>query len=50
MANITGDGVKDFVNAERALIDSIVKPRGSKEPGERPTKRTPRRKAAAAAA
>jgi hypothetical protein len=50
MASITGEGVKNFVNAERALIDSIVKPRVSKETKERAAKRSPRRKAAAAAA
>lgn len=28
MANITGEGVKSFVAAEKALIESMVKPRG----------------------
>jgi hypothetical protein len=31
MANITGEGVKKFVDAEKALIDSIIKPRGASE-------------------
>ncbi len=50
MANITGEGVKSFVTAEKALIDSMVKARVSKDSTERPAKRTARRKAAAAAA
>jgi len=28
MANITGEGVKRFVDAEKAMIDSMIKPRG----------------------
>ena len=38
MANITGEGVKKFVDAEKAMIDSMIKPRVS----ERRMKRTPR--------
>ena len=29
MANITGEGVKRFVDAEKAMIDSMIKPRGT---------------------
>ena len=29
MANITGEGVKRFVDAEKAMIDSMIKPRGA---------------------
>ena len=49
MANITGEGVKSFVNAEKALIDSIVKPH-AREAAEHPPKRTSRRRAAVARA
>jgi hypothetical protein len=31
MASITGEGVKKFVDAEKALIESIIKPRASSE-------------------
>ncbi len=52
MASITGEGVKSFVEAEKALIDSMVKPHnGAKHVMERRAKRPPRpRKMAAAAA
>ncbi|HXZ79489.1 MAG TPA: hypothetical protein VEG30_06125 [Terriglobales bacterium] len=51
MANITGEGVKSFVDAEKALIDSVVKPRaGSKHMSERRVKHPVRRKAATAQA
>ena len=46
MANITGEGVKSLVDAEKALIESMVKPRGAK-PTERRVKRVIRRKVAA---
>jgi hypothetical protein len=47
MANITGDSVKRFVDAEKAMIDSMIKPRQS----ERRMKRAPRpRKVATAKA
>ena len=47
MANITGEGVKRFVDAEKAMIDTMIKPR----PTERRARRAPRpRKAARAAA
>jgi hypothetical protein len=39
VANLTGDGVKSFVTAEKALIESIIKPGNMKEtrtPGHRP--------------
>lgn len=32
MANLTGEGVKSFVTAEKTLIDSIIKPRGQRHP------------------
>jgi hypothetical protein len=38
MANITGEGVKRFVDAEKAMIDSMIKPRVT----ERRMKRAPR--------
>ena len=41
MANITGEGVKSFVDAEKALIDSMVKPRAPRT--ERRPKRTSRK-------
>ncbi len=40
MANITGEGVKSFVDAEKALIDSMVKPR---TPRTARTERRPKR-------
>ena len=47
MANITGEGVKRFVDAEKAMIDSMIKPRAA----EHRTRRAPRhRKEAARAA
>jgi len=49
MANITGEGVKSFVDAEKALIDSVVKPRaGSRHMSERRVKHAVRRKTAQA--
>ena len=43
MANITGEGVKRFVDAEKALIDSMVKPRAIPKPmSERRVRRAPR--------
>jgi len=46
MANFTGEGVKRFVDAEKAMIDSMIKPHA-----EHRTRRTPRpRKEAAKAA
>ncbi|MBZ5646933.1 MAG: hypothetical protein LAN37_06880 [Acidobacteriia bacterium] len=51
MANITGEGIKSFVTAEKALIDSMVRTRGGpKHVAERHTKRPPRRKTAVARA
>jgi len=44
MANITGEGVKRFVDAEKAMIDSMIKPRST----ERRVKRHPRPRKAAA--
>jgi len=44
MANITGEGVKRFVDAEQALIGSMIKPRVTK----RHVKRAPRPRKAAA--
>jgi hypothetical protein len=39
MANIPGEGVKRFVDAEKAMIDSMIKPRGaSKRRAKRPRK------------
>ncbi len=35
MANLTGDGVKSFVTAEKALIESIIKPRNGARAGQR---------------
>ena len=43
MANITGEGVKKFVDAEKAMIDSMIKPR----PVEHRAKRAPRPRKAA---
>jgi hypothetical protein len=43
MANITGEGVKKFVDAEKAMIDSMIKPRAT----EHRAKRTPRPRKAA---
>jgi hypothetical protein len=43
MANITGEGVKRFVDVERAMIDSMIKPRHA----EHRAKRTPRSRKAA---
>jgi len=37
MANITGEGVKRFVDAEKAMIDSMIKPRGAEHRGKRRT-------------
>jgi hypothetical protein len=37
MANLTGEGVKSFVTAEKALIESMIRPRnGAKVAGRRP--------------
>ena len=30
IANLTGEGVKSFVNAEKSLIESMIKPRNGK--------------------
>jgi hypothetical protein len=35
MANLTGDGVRSFVTAEKALIESMIKPRNGARPSER---------------
>jgi len=35
MASITGDGVKKFVDAEKAMIDSMIKPRVTKHRAKR---------------
>lgn len=51
MANITGEGIKSFVNAEKALIDSMVRTRGGpKHAAKRPARRAPRRKTVVASA
>jgi hypothetical protein len=47
MANLTGEGVKDFVDAEKALIDSMMKSNG-KNPAAK--KRTAKKTAARAGA
>ena len=39
MANFTGEGVKSFVTAEKALIETIVKPRNGHKPRKVHTKR-----------
>jgi len=36
MANITGEGVKKFVEAEQALIGSMIKPRAAERRAKRP--------------
>ncbi|MBZ5572970.1 MAG: hypothetical protein LAO09_13955 [Acidobacteriia bacterium] len=36
MANLTGEGVKSFVSAEKALIESMIKPRNVRAAGRRP--------------
>jgi hypothetical protein len=41
MANITGEGVKRFVDAEKAMIDSMIKPRSAAKPKHR-VKHAPR--------
>jgi len=43
MANITGEGVKSFVSAEKNLIESMIKPRGPRV--VKASKRHPRRAA-----
>jgi len=51
MANITGEGVKRFVDAEKAMIDSMIKPRTTQRRSRRaprPRKATPRATAAVA--
>ena len=45
MANITGEGVKKFVAAEKALIDSMIKPGGASRPTS--VRRMPRPRKAA---
>lgn len=53
MANATGDGVKHFVNAEKAVIQSMMKPKTTTKKARRvprPRKTARRRKARAAAA
>jgi hypothetical protein len=50
MANIPGEGVKRFVEAEKAMIDSMIKPRGtSKQISKHRAKRSPRPRKAATA-
>jgi len=46
MANLTGDGVKSFVTAEKALIESMIKPRNVARSGERRPPRTVHEKTA----
>ena len=57
MANLTGEGVKSFVNAEKTLIESMVKPRNGakttppgkkRHPAGRAARKTTRVKAATA--
>ncbi len=49
MANITGEGVKRFVDAEKAMIASMIKPRdGAHRTAKRQTRRAPRPRKAAA--
>jgi len=48
MANITGEGVKRFVDAEKAMIASMIKPReAAKRISKRQAKRAPRPRKAA---
>jgi hypothetical protein len=48
MANITGEGVKRFVDAEKAMITSMIKPRGApKRISKRRAKHAPRPRRAA---
>jgi len=47
MANITGEGVKRLVDAEKAMIDSMIKPRAVARRAKRPPR--PRKAAAARA-
>lgn len=47
MANITGDGVRSFIDAEKTMIESMVRP--PRHIAERRTKRTPRHRKAAMA-
>jgi len=49
MANITGEGVKKFVDAEKALIDSMIKPRVVSKRAARPRKTATAQAAHAAA-
>ena len=50
MANITGEGVKKFVDAEKALIESIIKPRGASRPASEHRMPRPRKAATPKAA
>jgi hypothetical protein len=45
IANLTGEGVKSFVNAEKSLIESIIKPRNGKVVSMGERKRPVRHKA-----
>jgi hypothetical protein len=36
MAHLTGEGVRSFVEAEKAMIDSVVKPRNGEKPRPKP--------------
>jgi hypothetical protein len=49
IANITGEGVKSFVDAEKALIDSMMK-RNAPKPAPKAAKRPRTRKTAHARA
>ncbi len=45
MANLTGDGVRSFVTAEKALIESMIRPRNAARAGERRPPHTVHQKA-----
>jgi hypothetical protein len=49
LAELTREGVKSYVDAQRALMDAVVKPVAEHKPG-RPAKRSARAHKAAAAA
>ena len=44
LANMTGEGVKNFVDAEKALIDSMMKHNGAKPAAKAARAKAPRRK------
>jgi hypothetical protein len=51
MANLTGDGLKSFITSEKALIESMIKPRaGERRPAHAVRAKTPKTRAAQAGA